>query len=186
MTAKLRRVRRIVRDNIATRSAPVYRYRVATPLTPVAVRLQLLDDACHIPQTERDDWLRSRRQPLDILLSEREAEALERWWTCEDWLAGNARVADFAGDRVQASRSNMTPLPDEVLPSLGRHRRIRRQLPPAWRSLLDVFCEQMRATPDAISPALAGCMFFPGARNKRRAYFEAIHGIATSLVAQKY
>lgn len=174
--------RAVIRDNIATATAPIYRYRLATPLTPRAVRNQLVAAANELPDDVRREWLAKRRMPLDRLLTEEQAACLEHYVECEEWLAGNARVADFAGNRVQASRSNMAPLPDDILPQLHAHVSIKRQLIDKERVLLDVFCRQMAAEQDAPTPAFVGAQLFPQARNKRNAYFEALRDVAERIV----
>lgn len=178
--------RRVIMDNIATHSAPIYRLRIATPLTLRTIRMQYLEILEDVPETEREAWMQQRLQPLDKMLSEAEALALENWLDCEDWLVGNSRVADISGDRVQTSRANMTPLPDAILPLLHWHQRNRKRIDCHDRALLAIFVSQMRGDRDAPSGAEIGCRFFPQARNKAQAYFQALADISRKLVEFGY
>jgi len=176
----------IIRDNIATPMAPIWRARIATPLTPRAVREQVLTSLGDINGADQQRFLAQRRSPLDKMLSEDEAEALERWARNEETMSGRARTADFCGDRVQTSRCNVAPLHDEALVALHRHMSIRKSLEPGSQEILTVFTRQMARDRETMSPAEAGLHFFPTAKNKRLAYYQALRDLAAWLVSIRY
>lgn len=176
----------VINDNIATRHAPVWRARIATPLTPRAVRAQILEASQDIPEAERMRWLQRRRTQLDKLLTEDEAAVLERFIAAEERLNGSARTADITGDRVQTSRSQMAPLHDDEVARLGFHVKIKRTLSFEDMTLLSIFRRQMARDREEMAPAQVGIYLFPNAQNKRAAYFEALQQIAQKLIAAEY
>jgi hypothetical protein len=176
----------VIQDNIATPMAPVWRARIATPLTPRAVREQILSTLGDIGAAERQRWLARRRSPLDKMLTEDEAGVLERWTRNEELMSGRARTADFCGDRVQTSRCNVAPLHDEALGELHHHMIVRKSLDREALELLTVFTQQMSRDREVMSPAEAGLRFFPKAKNKSMAYYQALRDLAARLVAYKY
>lgn len=176
----------VITDNIATQLAPVWRARIATPLTPGAVRAQILEASQDIPETERVRWLQRRRTQLDKLLTEDEATVLERWCAAEERLNGSARTADITGDRVQTSRSQMAPLHDDELARLGWHAAIKRTIAFEDTTLLTIFRRQMARDREVMTPAQVGIYLFPNAQNKRVAYFEALQRIAQKLITANY
>lgn len=174
------RPRNVVHDNIATESAPVWRARFYTPLTPRAVRNDLSKQSMEIAEARRDDWMAKRLTPLDRLLTEDEAAALERYVHCESILAGAARCADYVGERVQTSRSDMDPLPDKWLAMLAEHNVIKARLTHEARETLRLFCMQMEQN----GPSDAECAFWRGlaGRNVRGRWQEAVRAAVGELV----
>jgi hypothetical protein len=145
-------------DNLATENHPVWRRRHMLPLTPQAVRAEQVEAGI------------IRRTPLDALLTDAEAQALERYAANEDMLRGNARAQDYCGDRVQTSRQNMAPIHDDALPGLRAHAMLKQRLPKRHQAILTIFCFQQWRDPQARSDAQLGLLLAPRARDKGLAW----------------
>jgi hypothetical protein len=77
------------RDILTPPGAPIVaRHRARTILTPLAVRLAIIEDAAAKPESVRTRSLRRRLTMLDRALSDREAEMLERLASCINSLSG--------------------------------------------------------------------------------------------------
>lgn len=177
----MQRHRRIVHDNIATPGAPVWRARYATPLTPRAVRLELVRQAMEVSEAERPSWIEARLTPLDRALTDEEANALEQFVNCEQWLAGNPRGSDYAGDRVQSSRVDMQHLPDEWREEISNHVVRKHRLPGRDLQVLTTFVQQMTSD-NAPSDAEAAISLGLQGSDRRAAWVECVAGAARRLV----
>lgn len=172
--------RRVVHDNIATPSHPVWRARYATPLTPRHVRGHYVEQAMEIPSNQRDAWLADRMTPLDKLLSDDEAASLELYFDCEQKLAGNARSSDYAGDRVMSSRSGgMSPLPDAWVEIIAQHMTRKRCLTAFDVRVLSLFVAQQAG--ELISDAQAALMLGLPGRKRRKLYVQTVARCARVL-----
>lgn len=175
------RHRRVVHDNIATRNAPVWRARYATPLTPRAVRQELVNQAMEVSEAERPGWLDARRTPLDRLLTDDEANALEEYVACESILAGTARCVDYAGDRVQTSRGDMEIISDRWLIKLSNHVVNKHCLTGRDLQILTTFTLQMTSSDNPISDAEAAISLGLQGSDRRAAWVEAVADVARKL-----
>lgn len=175
------RHRRVVHDNIATPGAPVWRARYATPLTPRAVRRELVKTAMELPELERKAWIDARRTPLDRALSDDEASALEDYATCEQWLAGNPRGSDYSGDRVQSSRLDMQHLPDDWRDEIKRHVVLKYRLRRRDLQILTTFVSQM-TDDNAMSDAEAAISLGLQGSGRRLSWVKCVAEVARKLV----
>lgn len=175
------RHRRVVHDNIATPGAPVWRARYATPLTPRAVRQEIVKQAMEISEAERSHWIDARLTPLDRALTDDEARALEDYCDCERWLAGNPRGVDYAGDRVQSSRLDMRHLPEEWGDQIKNHVVRKYRLPRRDLQILTTFVHQMTSD-DALSDAEAAISLGLQGSDRRAAWVECVAGVVRKLV----
>ena len=83
------------RDVLTPPRAPIIaRHRARTILTPLEVRRAILEDVASKPESVRVRSLRRRLTILDRMLTDREAEALERLTTCINALS-NVRSIDY-------------------------------------------------------------------------------------------
>lgn len=121
-----------IQDNIATKSEPVWRRRIRTPLTPWAIRQQLITDASELSESERTKFLAHRLTALDKALSDEAAIALEQWLNCEETLSGRTKSANW-GDRTGGGSGQRSPVPDRMLDQLKVHHAQKRS-----RSALDL------------------------------------------------
>lgn len=175
------RARPTIRDNIATPNCPVWRLRVARPLTIRAIRAEIARELASLPDHEREAVYEAKLTPLDRMLSEDVAAALEEYLACEDILAGNARVSDYAGDRVQTSRSDMSPINDRFFVRLARHQNRKSMLSERDVNALALFVAQMSG--DSLGDAECALkMGLPG-RHKSRAWQEEVKRCAERLAA---
>lgn len=177
----MQRHRRIVHDNIATPGAPVWRARYATPLTPRAVRLELVRQAMEVSEAERPSWIEARLTPLDRALTDEEANALEQFVNCEQWLAGNPRGSDYAGDRVQSSRVDMQHLPDEWREEIRQHVECKTSLHSRDLQVLTTFVQQMTSD-NSPSDAEAAISLGLQGSDRRAAWVECVAEVARKLV----
>lgn len=177
----MQRHRQVTFDNIATPGAPVWRARYATPLTPRAVRREIVRQAMELPDHERASWIDARRTPLDRALSDEEANALEDYVMCEQWLAGNPRGSDYSGDRVQTNRGEMQHLPDEWRPEIKAHVVLRYRLSHHELKILSTFTQQM-GNDFAPSEAEAAIIFQLPGSDRRAAWVACVAGVARKLV----
>ncbi|MBT3070764.1 hypothetical protein KKP04_07785 [Rhodomicrobium sp. Az07] len=83
---------------------PVARHRARPILTPLEMRLAILEDAAGKPEAVRIRSLRRRLTVLDRALSDREAEALERLSSCIAALS-NAGAIDYLRSEVRSPPS---------------------------------------------------------------------------------
>lgn len=165
----INQMRAITRDNLATADCPYWRYRYRTPLTPRAVRSEMVrDKSVHLTE-------------LDKALDDEQAAALEDYWQAENVLAGNARGSDYAGDRVMTSREYMTPIADRWLPLLAIHKKRKSLLSLREVEILNYFCEQMNGA-DLSDAQCALKLELPG-RNKARAWQDEVKRVAERLAA---
>jgi hypothetical protein len=97
------------RDILTPSGSPIIaRLRTRTILTPLAVRLAILEDAAAKPEAVRARSLRRRLTPLDRALSGREAEMLERLTSCIISLS-NAGCIDLSKPVIRSSASGRLP-----------------------------------------------------------------------------
>lgn len=188
-----RRNRRQVEDNIGTSGHPITRSRIATPLTPRAVRIQMLKVPEWLEAEKVAEWLDGRRAELpslltdlDRLLDDEEAGALERYVDNEEMLSGNTRVPRWLGERVDSHVRHSAPLPDEVLEALAGHMEAKRCLSDWRRRVLAVFVAQQLLWEDALTAAQAGLRLGLAGRRKADAWWEAVRDAARDLVRIGY
>jgi hypothetical protein len=115
-------------DNIATPGAPVWRGRVTTPLTPPAVRSQLINQSADLADAERQRYVSRRLTALDRALDDDEAAALDEWLVCEELLNGRTKSGDW-GDRTSGGGGWASPIPDTMMARCARHAALKRRLP---------------------------------------------------------
>jgi hypothetical protein len=97
------------RDILTPPGSPIIaRLRTRTILTPLSVRLAILEDAAAKPEAVRLRSLRRRLTPLDRALSDREAEMLERLTSCINSLS-NAGCIDLLKPLARSSASGRLP-----------------------------------------------------------------------------
>jgi hypothetical protein len=133
------------------------------------------------PEHERAGWIDARLTPLDRLLSDDEAHALEGYCLCEMIRMGSARCADYAGDRVQTSRSDMTALPDDWLARLAAHASVKARLGGPDRNVMAIFVAQYVSGDGVPSAAEAALMLGLRGRDRRATWWEAVKGVAAVL-----
>lgn len=135
--------KRIHLDNLATKTAPVWRGRIITPLTPFSVRLQLLAQAEGATGAERHAYVRRRLTALDRALTDDEASALEEWLLCEEILSGRAKGQSW-GDASGGGTGRPSPIPDRMMGVMRRHADLNRRMPRLHRVTLDRLAAMMR------------------------------------------
>ncbi len=187
------RARHLTRENLGTRSEPVWRYRTRVPLTTRAVRAQMLALPDWVPEDRVEEFLADRRAELastrtelDTILTDEEADALERFAACEEARQGNARCPQWLAERVQASTSNYAPISDDQMQRLIAHARVKRAMPPHLVTVLQIFSAQQRAMPGAPSDAQAAMLLAIPGKHRRQAWHLAVKAAATHLVAHGY
>lgn len=186
------RLRKYALDNLGTTSAPTYRRRIQTPLTPRAVRRAMLIAPAWLDADQSSEWLKARQSelkhlltPLDLMLGESEALALEQYCDAEEMLAGSTRTHNW-DPPVQASGGQGAPLPDEALEALAAHVVAKKALPRPTRDVLAIFVAQQLGAEGAPSAAEAGLMRGLPGRNRRRAWWHAVAVAAARLVRMGY
>jgi len=75
---------------------PVIRHRVRTPLTPIAVRMQILEETRELPEAVRLRSLRRRLTVLDRALSDADAANLDRLAEAETLLHSASHASPLA------------------------------------------------------------------------------------------
>ncbi len=130
-------------DNLATELAPVWRGRLTTPLTPWAVRRQLIAQAEGKTDDARRVYVSRRLTPLDRALNDDEASALEEWLLCQEMLAGRAKGQSW-GDTAGGGATQRSPIPDRMMRRLQLHARLQRHMPARHQITLQAFAAMMR------------------------------------------
>jgi hypothetical protein len=121
------------RDVLTPFGAPVIaRHRTRMILTPLPVRLSILEDIAGKPEATRLRSLRRRLTALDRALSDREAEMLERVTSCINGLS-NVGCLNYLKSEVRSSPYGRLPFGEKkrreiaamnfVLKGLGKNRR---------------------------------------------------------------
>ena len=155
--------------NLATPLAPVWRRRIRLPLTPRAVRMEML---------EAGDI---RLTPLDRMLSDEEADALEQYAAMEEVLSGSTRAQDYLGDK-RGKSSGMSPLPDYLLRPLHLHAVLKNMMSIPDKNALYQFCLQQWRAESAMSDAELGIIVAPKDKDKAAAWRTTVVYIAKRIV----
>jgi hypothetical protein len=136
-------------DNLTPPGAPkVERERVEVPLTPWAVRSQVVEAAAEIPEAKRPAYVRRRATPLDRLVNDDEASALEAYATAEQEFT-RAKTTTYDAIRVDGGGVRD---PDRIAPRLAllrRHALVKKRLAPVEVEILQVFAAQMQGDTSA-------------------------------------
>jgi len=187
-----------VADNLGSGT---HRHRIATPLTPRAVRMQMLAPPSHLRRADEEDdgtqtaeqWLEERMRDLggmltelDRLLDDEETSVLERFCANEEMLMGNARCPQWTGERVQTSAVSIAPLHDDALPALAGHARAKQALDPGIKLVLLVFVNQQLGMEGAPTAAQAAIQLGLPGKHRRQAWHLAVKAAAVHLVAMRY
>ncbi len=97
------------RDVLTPPGAPIVaRHRARTILTPLEMRRAILEDIASKPETVRVRSLRRRLTVLDRMLSDEEAEALDRFATCFNGLS-NVGAINYLKSQVRSSPYGRVP-----------------------------------------------------------------------------
>lgn len=140
-------------------------------LTPFAMRMELAARGS------------TEFSPLDRLLNDDQARALERWAICAQLIEGKAKTVNYSGGGT--GHGCASPIPDDWVRSVGQYVHIRSEMKMRTRHtlrILDAFSALQNNEPGALSLAGYGIMFFPNARHKRDAFLNAIREAADVLV----
>lgn len=129
-------------DNLATANHPVWRRRIRLPLTPWAVRCDLIAQSAEVPEHERVAYVSRRLTALDRRLSDTEAQALEEWLLCHELLNGAAKIPSY-GDRSYSGGRGSSPIPDRMMARVGQHMEICKHTPIIHRRILDMLAVMM-------------------------------------------
>lgn len=185
--------RQVKIDNLGTHDHPTPRFRIATPLTPHAVRQQMLTVPAWLESGRAEAWLEQRRAelsamltPLDLMLTEEEAWALERYCDNEQMLAGTVRGSDYSGARGRGSGGSAGPLPDDALEGLAAHAEAKKRLRHDLRGVLLVFLAMQWTMDGAPSPEQAAGMLGLQGGNRWQAWHDAVKDAAADLVRVRY
>jgi hypothetical protein len=101
------------RDVLRPLGAPIIaRHRTRTILTPLEVRRAILEDVASKPEAVRVRSLRRRLTILDRMLTDQEAEALERLTTCINSLS-NVRSINYLKPEVRYTPLGRVPFSEK-------------------------------------------------------------------------
>jgi hypothetical protein len=121
------------RDILTPPGAPVIaRLRTRTILTPLAVRLAIIEDAAAKPEAVRARSLRRRLTALDRALSDCEAEMLERLITCINGLS-NIACIDLSKPVIRTNASGRLPFGEHKRQEISAMTYVLRGLSPAHK-----------------------------------------------------
>jgi hypothetical protein len=124
----------LTRDIVTPPGAPIIaRLRTRTILTPLAVRLAIIEDAAAKPEAVRVRSLRRRLTVLDRALSDREAEMLERLTSCINGLSNVASI-DLSKPVIRSSASGRLPFSERKRREISAMTYVLRGLSPADKS----------------------------------------------------
>lgn len=151
-----------------------YHMRQKLLLTPIAMRRQMAKDG------------KVRLTPLDEMLNDDQAYALELWSLCEEILQGRAKGMSF--EAHGSALYIQSPISDRWIDWIQRHMTHKAAL--AKRAfdlqLISAFVDIQNGNDFALSPAQYGFKFFPSAKNKRNAFLRGIVGVARRLEERGY
>lgn len=140
----LARARHAVLDAGAPAPPPVVR-RARPPLTPYAVRLQILEETRDMPEETRLKSLRRRLTALDRLLSDEDAASLDRLSDAEGLLDGatNASPISRAGMGACGRSAGQPPFSEHRRYEIGARAYVLTRLLPEDRAAIMAFLAQM-------------------------------------------
>jgi hypothetical protein len=122
------------RDILTPSGAPVIaRLRTRTILTPLAVRLAIIEDAAAKPEAVRARSLRRRLTALDRALSDCEAEMLERLTSCINSLS-NIACIDLTKPVIRADACGRLPFGERKRREISAMSYVLKGLPPSYKS----------------------------------------------------
>ena len=122
------------RDVLTPPGAPVIaRHRTRTILTPLEVRRAILEDVASKPEGVRVRSLRRRLTVLDRMLTDAEAEALERLTTCINSLS-NVRAINYLKPEVRYTPLGRVPFSEERRREIGAMSYVLKSLSAAHRA----------------------------------------------------
>ena len=122
------------RDMLAPPGAPIVaRHRARTILTPLEMRRAILEDVASKPESVRVRSLRRRLTILDRMLSDQEAEALERLTTCINSLS-NVRSINYLKPEVRYTPLGRVPFSERRRREIGAMSYVLKNLSPPHRS----------------------------------------------------
>jgi len=121
------------RDVLTPPGAPIVaRHRTRTILTPVEVRRAILEDVASKPESVRIRSLRRRLTLLDRMLSDQEAEALERLTTYINSLS-NVRSINYLKPEVRYTPLGRVPFSERRRREIGAMSYVLKSLSPPHR-----------------------------------------------------
>jgi len=124
----------LTRDILTPPGAPIItRLRTRTVLTPLAVRLAIIEDAAAKPEAVRVRSLRRRLTALDRALSDCEAEMLDRLTSCFNSLS-NIPCIDLSRPVIRSSASGRLPFGEHKRREISAMTYVLRGLSPAHKS----------------------------------------------------
>ncbi len=124
------------RDVLSPEGAPVVaRHRVRTVLTPLAVRRAILEEAAGKPEAVRVRSLRRRLTALDRVLSDGEAEAIERLTSCIHDLS-NSGCAGYLRTEIRSPSYGRLPFTEGRRLEIAAMSHVLRGLTPLHKSII--------------------------------------------------
>jgi hypothetical protein len=127
------------------------------------------------------------RTNLDGMLSDEEANALERWALNEQGISGRAKTQRWdnspTGTRLPM---DCAPIPDHLIDRLNRHGRVKRCLDEHTLEILAAFTAMQNRNEGALSAAQYGLIYCPEAQNKSKGFLELIVKTGKTLVRSRY
>jgi hypothetical protein len=124
---------------------------------------------------------RLRQTPLDKLLDDPQADALERWVFAVELLEGNARCADYLGDRRRGGGSP-SPLPDRFMRQARAHMTLRKALARESLAVLLLFAQQQRRVAGCRTAAELGCALASKGGNRALLWWRCVAQEGRKLV----
>ena len=122
------------RDVLTPPGAPVIaRHRTRTVLTPLEARRAIIEDVASKPEGVRVRSLRRRLTVLDRMLTDQEAEALERLSTCINSLS-NVRSINYLKPEVRYTPLGRVPFSEERRREIGAMSYVLKSLSAAHRA----------------------------------------------------
>jgi hypothetical protein len=122
------------RDVLTPVGSPIVaRHRARTILTPLEARRAILEDIATKPETVRLRSLRRRLTVLDRMLSDEEAEALERLTSCFHGLS-NVGAVNYLKSEVRSAPSERVPFSEWKRREIGAMTYVLKALSPPNRS----------------------------------------------------
>jgi hypothetical protein len=145
------------------------------PLTPSSVRREMIAAG------------RIVRTNLDGMLSDEEANALERWAANEQGISGRPKTQRWENSPTGTRRPmDCAPIPDHFIDRLNRHGRVKRCLDEDTLEILAAFTAMQNRNEGALSAAQYGLIYCPKERNSIQGFLKLIVAAAKVLVRVRY
>ena len=163
------------RENIAMVAGhAVWRQRARLLLTPRAMKAEMINER------------RIVLTAFDRMLTDEQADVLERWAENEQVLSGKAATQKWDDSTASGSNGEFSPISDYRVEAAKAHSQIRTRMDDATLEVLSAFTAMQNRHEGALSAALYGIALCPDQKNKSHGFLRLVRDAADKLILHRY